>query len=293
MAKAIEVENLVILNEMIKNEKIKCKTISDGKNEQSETLLDKGYKAERIVNVTTMDDLDLMICYLVQYQDGQLELVPNKTIHKYCPQMAIEFLESRLIFLKEDKSKKNTFSENEDMKSDDTKYSLNAKQKDDSDDDVYVFDELSQYLNMDDIQNMIPFPERTKLIDFSSQIQKLDDANDEDCPNISNIECPPNIADVVNENTKRKHLFNEKLSQQNGDIFVDKKNSLIISDLEEINYTLSLSQPSKVNKDSQELSSISPDILDQLIENSKSASQVNKITFEENSEDKSEYSSEI
>lgn len=291
MEQTIEIKDLVILNEMIKNEKTKNTIIFDDTNDQSETLLEKGYEIERIVNVTTMDNLDLMICYLVQYKDGQLELVPNKTIHKYCPQLAIEFLESRLIFIKDDKSKKFTLN-NEDNKSSDTKYLIDAKQRDDSD-DVYVFGELSQYLNVDDIQSMIQFQKRNKLIDFSSQIQKLNDDNDQDCQDISNIACPPNTADIY-ENTKSKHLYNEKLNQQNNDIFVAEKNVTIISDLEEINYTLSLSQPSKVNKDSQELSSISPDILDKLIENSKSSLQVkNKITIGKNSEDKSENLSKL
>ncbi|OTF80791.1 Chromo shadow domain containing protein, partial [Euroglyphus maynei] len=102
----MDIENLIAMNEMIKRTKGKETTFERIKRlkvtssnrafadpqlnngNTIETLLDKGtHQPERILSVTTLDELHLFICYLVQYTNGQLELVPNKTVHRYCPQL--------------------------------------------------------------------------------------------------------------------------------------------------------------------------------------------------------------
>ncbi|XP_027203385.2 uncharacterized protein LOC113797233 [Dermatophagoides pteronyssinus] len=356
-ATTLDLENLIAMNEMIKRTKGKETTFQQMKRQKItssnrafidpefyqtncdqnsiETLLDKGaHQPERILAVTTLDDLGLLICYLVRYTNGQLELVPNRTVHRHCPQMVIDFLESNLIFSNNDNNPNlpdDLFKGLENANQDDVQLPKDSKTEsqtqtndnadlDDDDDDFYQFDELSKCFDMKNLTNVInkstkPQQNETIEIDFAelddngsnrstSQIHKLIINEDDDNP-ISKPGTSKSIDDQI-EPKEISHLQAQEIEFVNtifdketieelldnnlldDDQLVmkerDAKHEQTMPGLDEINQTLSMSfhpNDSQEKNDSHELSSISPDIMEQLLRSEVHTSDMDKKPQEE------------
>ena len=346
-SKTMGIENLTAMNEMMKRIEGKETTFDrmkrlkvassnrafadsqcNGTNlhEPFETLLDKDtHQPERILAVTAMDELCLFICYLVRYTNGQLELVPNKIVHRHCPQMVIDFLESNLIF----SNKRNSnlpanlfrgieFKEFNDNRTKDSK----AAQNDDylEDDNFYMFDELSKCFNMNNLKDIIkPGPSSSRKQPETSGIDftKLDTGSDISTSQIHKLSIPDNMMsksigtsksmitdkplEMIDINNgedsgqeeisllERQELefvnsiFDQETIEELEENMMDENDddeSVSINEhsynqereprtpgLNDINETLLLSyhRDSQEDDESQELSSISPDIMDELL----------------------------
>ncbi|UXI19696.1 hypothetical protein NH340_JMT05639 [Sarcoptes scabiei] len=199
----IAVEDMILLNEMIKTcksgEKIATKSSNTNivedhcidDQDSIRTSFDKGLKADKILGITSMDNLNLLICYIVRFEDGSLELIPNKIAHFFCPQKVIEFLESKLIFSsgnrpeyvsknRDETERKNSNSISSDNHPRGESSFLDQSDCDpNTDEDVYLLDELSDYLDFNDLKSMIPGNRTGNEYSISTKINNFNDSSDQ------------------------------------------------------------------------------------------------------------------